>query len=68
MFFLSSISLAFSVTKNSRIDNIIQMWGIQNRLIVDENFDWVNYIETPIDFDIVSQKSGREKNRGIISI
>ena len=54
-----------SVTKNSRIDNIIQMWGIQNRLIVDENFDWVNYIETPIDFDIVSQKVAEKRTEGL---
>lgn len=41
------------------------MWGIQNRLIVDENFDWVNYIETPIDFDIVSQKVAEKRTEGL---
>lgn len=52
-------------TKNSRIDNIIKLWNIQNRLILDSNCNWEKYKEIPINYTILSKKVAEKRIEGL---
>lgn len=52
-------------TKNARIDNVIKMWGIENRLILDVDRDWENYTEIPINYTEVNQIVEKKRVEGL---
>lgn len=53
-------------TKNTRIDNVIKIWEIEDRLIEDAaGRDWGDYIETSIDYNEVSQIVARKRVEGL---
>jgi len=41
-------------SRNSRIDNILKMWNLQDRLVHDKLLDWNSYDYSPIDYSRVS--------------
>lgn len=41
------------ISRNSRIDNILRMWGIEDRLIMNLNLDWEKDTYHDIDYDNV---------------
>ena len=43
-----------SLSRNSRIDNVLKTWEISDHLITDPNFYWGNKIESPIDYEKVN--------------
>lgn len=43
------------LSRNSRIDNILNTWQIKGRLISNTSLDWEKEIEKPIDYNIVSE-------------
>ena len=45
-----------SLSRNSRLDNIVKMWGIEDRLIVDKNIDWDKCDSTQIDYRVVTPR------------
>lgn len=52
------------LSRNSRIDNILNLWGIEDRLITDTGIDWAYYQSNEIDYQTVSNVvlSEREKS------
>ena len=42
-------------SRNSRIDNILSFWEIKNRLITNNEIDWSEYVEIPINYDNVNK-------------
>ena len=52
-------------SRNSRIDNIIDLWGIKDRLVLDTNRDWVFFNEIPIDYSKVSPIVCEKRNEGL---
>ena len=52
-------------SKNSRIDNILKLWGLENRLIKNPSYDWNTTVESYIDYSIVTRKVLQERNRGL---
>lgn len=43
-----------SLSRNSRIDNVLKTWEITDHLITDSNLNWENTIESPIDYEKVN--------------
>ena len=43
------------LSRNSRIDNILNTWQIKGRLISDASLDWEKEVEKPIDYNSVSE-------------
>ena len=52
-------------SKNSRIDNILKLWGLENRLIKNPSYDWNTTVESYIDYSIVTRKVLQERDRGL---
>ena len=52
-------------TRNSRIDNIINMWGIQDRLITDASRNWNIYVDKLIDYRTVSSRVAEKRREGL---
>lgn len=42
-------------SRNSRIDNILRTWEIQDRLITNDNICWEEFKENPINYEKVSK-------------
>ena len=42
------------LNRNSRIDNILSLWHLEDRLIVDTNRDWSSVDVKPIDYSLVN--------------
>lgn len=51
--------------RHSRIDNILDLWNIKNRLITDKRRDWNTYIEKPINFEDVNEKIAAERKKSL---
>lgn len=45
-----------ALSRNSRLDNIVKMWGIEDRLILDKKIDWDQYNFTQIDYEDVTPR------------
>ena len=43
-------------SRNSRLDNIVKMWGVEDRLIQNKEIDWDNTTISPIDYSVVTKK------------
>ena len=43
------------LSRNSRIDNILNTWQIKERLISDTSLDWEKEVDKPIDYNIVKE-------------
>jgi hypothetical protein len=52
------------LSRNSRIDNILNLWGIEDRLIIDMSINWNHYLNKEIDYQKVREVvlSEREKS------
>ena len=44
-----------NLSRNSRIDNILNTWQIKGRLILDTDLDWGKDVAKPIDYDTVNE-------------
>ena len=42
------------MSRSSRIDNILRMWDIQDRLIMDPDVNWIDYTPKEVDYQHVS--------------
>ena len=51
--------------RHSRIDDILSLWNISNRLITDNSIDWPEYIENPIDYSKVTPIVLSERDRSL---
>lgn len=51
--------------RHSRIDDILELWGINNRLITDKTRNWDNYIEQPINYLKVNTKVANEREKSL---
>lgn len=49
-------------SRNSRIDNILSMWGCENRLIADPSVDWTKKEIAPIDYEMVEKRIEEKRN------
>ena len=52
-------------TRNSRIDNIIDIWEIRNRLIVEEKRNWDEFEEHSINYELVRTKVAKKRKEGL---
>lgn len=52
-------------SRNSRIDNILNMWGLSGRLILDKEIDWDSYNETVIDYSIARALVINKRNESL---
>lgn len=43
-------------SRNSRIDNILKTWNIENRLILNKGIDWGKYQESFIDYEGLNKR------------
>lgn len=43
-------------SRNSRLDNIVRMWGLEDRLIVNKDTNWPPRDVLPIDYNIVKKR------------
>lgn len=43
-------------SRNSRLDNIIKMWGIEDRLVTNKDTDWGEYETNIIDYNCVTKR------------
>lgn len=54
-----------SKTKNSRIDNILALFGLQARLITEIDINWQTHNELPIEYNAVNYIVEKKRNDGI---
>lgn len=54
---------SIKLQRHSRIDNILNLWGINSRLITDKDRNWNNYVEQPIDFTDVNARVFNEREK-----
>lgn len=52
-------------SRNSRLDNIIKMWGLEDRLITENDIDWVPNKVCDIDYELVTQKVHSKRDESI---
>lgn len=45
-----------SLSRNSRIDSILNMWNLSDRVIVNKDIDWHSFVEEEIDYALVEQQ------------
>lgn len=53
------------MNRNSRIDNILSLWQLEDRLITDNDIDWLTYKPNWIDYGKVSAKVSTERERSL---
>lgn len=53
-------------SRNSRIDNIIRMWGIENRLLKDPEIEWDTYAYQDINYDKVNARKSDMVSHSLI--
>ena len=54
------------LSRNSRIDNILSMWKLQDRLIVDKDLDWNKNGFRPIDYKALSSLVNEKREEGLL--
>lgn len=52
-------------SRNSRIDNILKTWNIEERLIKDKNEDWNDKLEVSIDYSIVNKLLDEKREKSL---
>lgn len=52
-------------SRNSRLDNIIKMWGLEDRLILDKNIDWGKFETMDINYKDVTPKVLSKRNESL---
>jgi len=54
-----------ALNRNSRIDDVLALWGIENRLIMDKTINWKSYIVNDINYDLVRERVLTERNKSL---
>lgn len=54
-----------TISRNSRIDNILSLWKLENRLITDVKISWQMHDDVQIDYTRVSTKVAEKRAEGI---
>lgn len=53
-------------SRNSRLDNIVKMWGIEDRLITNKDIDWETAEINQIDYSIVTQRVLAKRKESLV--
>ena len=53
------------MSRNSRIDNVLEKWGLKDRLIVDKTLDWEKVQISQIDYSIVTPLVLKERDKAL---
>lgn len=56
---------ATTKSRNSRIDNVLSLWNLEDRLITDVSKTWQPNKESKIDYNSVSKKVAEKKAEGL---
>lgn len=60
------MACALQKSRNSRIDDVLALWGIQDRLIVDKGKEWsVDDKNCTINYAMVNELIQNKRNRSL---